>query len=174
MPHVNLDEVAPEADATDPEGFRALMARVGGTLGATESGASLYVLPPGQSSAPYHYEYAREEWLLVLSGHPTVRTPEGTATRAPMNLVFFPKGPAGAHRVSNDTGDEVRVLMWSTLAVPSATAYPDSGKVAVSTGVAGEDVVVRRSSAVGYWDGEVGAAAEGAPSSRRPDAGAED
>ncbi|MDO9407394.1 cupin domain-containing protein [Patulibacter sp.] len=157
MPHVNLDEVVPEADATDPEGFRALMARVGGRLGATESGASLYVLPPGQSTAPYHYEYGEEEWLLVLTGRPTIRTPEGSAAHAPMDLVFFPKGPAGAHRVTNDTADEVRVLMWSTVGVPSASAYPDSGKIAVHTGVAGEDVMVRRTSAVDYWDGEAGA-----------------
>ena len=158
MPHVNLDEADPQPDDDDPEGFRALMARVGGPLGATRTGASLYVLPPGQSSAPYHYEYAEEEWLLVLAGTPTVRTPDGERTHAPMDLVFFPTGPAGAHGVRNDTDTDVRILMFSTVGRPSATAYPDSDKVAVRTGVPGEDLVVRRDAAVDYWDGEAGRA----------------
>ena len=31
---------------------------------------------------PYHYEYGEEEWLLVVEGRPTVRTPEGTERSA--------------------------------------------------------------------------------------------
>jgi len=154
MPHVNLDELVPEPDDTDPPGFRALMARVGGDLGAKETGASLYVIPPGEGGSPYHYEYSEEEWLLVLSGRPTVRTPEGSTVHAPMDLVFFPTGPTGAHQVRNDTDEEVRVLMWSTVHRLAASAYPDSGKVALHTGLEGEDVMVRRTSNVDYWDGE--------------------
>jgi uncharacterized cupin superfamily protein len=154
MPHVNLDELTPEADGADPAGFRALMARVGGDLGAKQTGASLYVLPPGEGSAPYHYEYGEEEWLLVLAGHPTIRTPEGSAVHAPMDLVFFPVGPTGAHRVTNETDEDVRVLMWSEVHRLAASAYPDSDKIAIHTGLEGEDVMVRRSSAVDYWDGE--------------------
>ncbi|MEV4420946.1 cupin domain-containing protein [Patulibacter sp. NPDC049589] len=156
MPHVNLDQVVPELDDTDPPGYRALMARVGGGLGAKQTGASLYVLPPGQSNCPYHYEYGEEEWLLVLSGTPTIRTPEGSAVHAPMDLVFFPTGPAGGHRVTNETDEDVRVLMWSEVHRLGATAYPDSDKVAVHTGFEGEDLRARRSSAVDYWDGETG------------------
>jgi uncharacterized cupin superfamily protein len=154
MPRVNLETVVPEPDPTDPEGFRGLMARVGPGLGAEDSGASLYVLPPGQAVCPYHYEYGEEEWLLVLSGTATVRTPEGTSPCGPLELVFFPKGPEGAHQVRNDSDDEVRVLLWSTLVNPAATTYPDSGKTAIHTGFEGEDLMVRRSSAVDYWDGE--------------------
>ena len=35
--------------------------------------------------------------------------------------------------------------MWSTVITPSATAYPDSGKVGVWTGVEGENLMARRS-----------------------------
>jgi uncharacterized cupin superfamily protein len=161
MPHVNLDALVPEADDSDPEGFRALMSRVGGDLGAKQTGASLYVLPPGEGGSPYHYEYGEEEWLLVLAGRPTIRTPEGSTVHAPMDLVFFPTGPAGAHRVTNETDDEVRVLMWSEVHRLGASAYPDSDKIAVHTGVEGEDVMVRRSSAVDYWDGVAGTGADG-------------
>ena len=44
--------------------------------------------------------------------------------------------------------------MWSTVLVPTATAYPDSDKVGVWTGDKAENLMVRRSSGVGYWDGE--------------------
>jgi uncharacterized cupin superfamily protein len=76
-----------------------------------------------------------------------------------MDLVFFPMGPGGAHQIRNDTDEPVRVLMWSPVVVPSATAYPDSGKVGIWTGVAEEDLLVRRSSKVDYYDGEPGGAA---------------
>ena len=54
------------------------MFRFGGPTGRARTGASVYELPPGQSICPYHYEYGEEEWLLVLEGTASVRTPEGT------------------------------------------------------------------------------------------------
>src|SRR6516162_6090806 len=55
-----------------PEGFRRNSAsRIGASLGAARTGLSVYELPPGQASSPYHYEDPVEEWLLVVSGTPT-------------------------------------------------------------------------------------------------------
>jgi uncharacterized cupin superfamily protein len=141
-------------DDDDPPPFHAGMFRLGKQLGATQSGMSVYELPPGQSVCPYHYEYGEEEWLLVLTGRPTLRTPEGERELAPFDAAFFPIGPDGAHQIRNDTGDTVRLAMWSTVITPSATAYPDSGKVGVWTGVEGENLMARRSSHVEYYDGE--------------------
>ena len=154
MPHVNLTDPTFEHDPDDPQGFRAGMARFGPGLGAKETGASLYELPPGQAVCPYHYEYGEEEWALVLEGRPSLRTPEGTEELAPLDLAFFPCGPAGAHELRNDTEARVRVLMWSTVARVAASAYPDSDKIGVYTGVPGENVIVHRSSGVDYYHGE--------------------
>ena len=77
LPRVNLHELVPEYDADDPEGYRAGMARFGPSIGASQMGASLYELPPGQSICPYHYEYPEEEWLVVLSGRVLLRHPGG-------------------------------------------------------------------------------------------------
>ena len=85
-----------------------------------------------------------------------MRTPDGTEQLEPYDVVFFPKGPAGAHQIRNDIDSTARVLMWSTIVYPSATAYPDSGKVAVWTGDRAEDLIVERSSAVEYYHGESG------------------
>jgi uncharacterized cupin superfamily protein len=143
-------------DPDDPEGFRAGMLRLGREVGAKQTGASVYELPPGQSVCPYHYEYGEEEWLLVLEGRPSVRTPEGTEQADSLDILFFPAGPGGAHEVRNDTDEPVRVLMWSNVVYPAAAAYPDSGKVGIFTGDKSEDLMVERSSGVDYYHGETG------------------
>ena len=154
MRRVRLSDAKFEYDPDDPEGFRSGMARFGRGVGAQDSGATLYELKPGEAVCPYHYEYGEEEWALVLEGRPSVRTPEGLRELEPLDLVFFPPGPEGAHQVRNDGDRQARVLMWSEIVHPSATAYPDSGKVGVWTGDRAEDVMVRRRDAVGYYDGE--------------------
>lgn len=156
MQRVNIASPQFQYDAEDPEGFRSGMARLGKLLGgeAKESGASVYELPPGQAVCPYHYECGEEEWLLVLAGNPTLRHPQGSERLEPWDVVFFPKGPEGAHGIRNETDGTVRVLMFSTVVVPTATVYPDSDKVGIWTGVPEADVMVRRESKVDYFDGE--------------------
>src|SRR5688572_11337420 len=154
MNRVNIAAPDVEYDPDDPDGFRSGMARFGPSLGARATGSSLYELPPGEALCPYHYEYAEEEWLLVLAGRPTLRDPGGETELEPWDLVLFPTGPDGAHGVRNATDEPVRVMMWSTVMHPAVTVYPDSDKVGVWTGNKADDVIVRRSSAVEYFEGE--------------------
>jgi uncharacterized cupin superfamily protein len=154
MRRVSLSDPTFTYEAEDPEGFRSGLFRLGRDLGAQETGTSLYELPPGQAVCPFHYEYGEEEWALVLEGRPSVRTPEGTEQAEPLDVVFFPRGPAGAHQIRNETDARVRILMWSNVVYPTATAYPDSDKVGVWTGDKNEDLMVERSSKVDYFHGE--------------------
>ena len=154
MKRINIGNPDFSWDESDPDGFRAGMARIGKALGAEETGVSVYELPPGQAICPYHYECGEEEWLLVLAGNPTLRTPEGEERLDPWDVVCFSRGPAGAHAVRNGTEEAVRVLMFSTVVNPTATVYPDSDKVGIWTGDPETDVLVRRSSKVDYYDGE--------------------
>jgi uncharacterized cupin superfamily protein len=154
MPRLDLSQLAYEHDPQDPDGFRAGMARLGPRLGAQQSGLTVYELPPGQAVCPYHYEYGEEEWLLVLEGRPSLRTPDGVEQLAPGAIAFFPRGPQGAHQVRNDGGELARVALFSTVALPTATAYPDSGKVGVYTGDPDEDLIAERVHGVGYYHGE--------------------
>jgi uncharacterized cupin superfamily protein len=156
MPRLNISSPEFQYDSDDPEGFRAGMFRFGPQLGAKNSGSTVYELPPGQSICPYHYEYGEEEWLLVLVGEPTLRTPEGEERIGPGEVAFFPSGPDGAHAVRNDTDVTVRVLMYATRAEPAVSVYPDSGKIGVFTGNDADDVMVRKTSHVDYFDGEAG------------------
>ena len=144
-----------EYDATDPDGYRAGWNRFGASIGASLLGGTVYELPEGESICPYHYEYGNEEWLLVLDGRPALRHPDGEDELEPGDVVCFPVGPGGAHKVTNRTGARVRVLFLSTKNEPSVAVYPDSDKLGVWPGDTSDNLLVRRGSAVDYWDGEI-------------------
>jgi uncharacterized cupin superfamily protein len=155
MQIVNIAAPTFEYDPDDPDGFRSGMFRLGKLVGASTSGISVYELRPGQAICPYHYEYGEEEWLLVLEGEPTLRHSAGEQRLTPWDVTCFPPGPEGAHAVRNDTTGTVRVLMFSEVRHPAASVYPDSDKIGIWTGNRDDDVLVRRSSAVPYFDGEM-------------------
>ena len=157
MRKVNLQTTDFRRDDDDPEGYRAGIIRPGSYWSATKTGASFYELPAGQSICPYHYEWAEEEWLFVIEGRPTLRDPDGEHALEAGDLVFFPIGPDGAHKVTNRTDATVRVLMFSNIEQPAVTVYPDSDKIGVHTGGDRSDnVMVRRESGgLDYYDGEL-------------------
>lgn len=137
-----------------PEGFRPGILGLGKLVGATATGATVYELPPGEAIGPYHYENPEEEWLLVLEGRPTLRHPEGEEELERWDVVFFPPGPDGAHAVHNGSDSTARVLMFSNTSKVAATVYPDSDEIAIWTGNDDDDLIVKRTSGVGYWEGE--------------------
>ena len=150
---VNYRELVPEYDDTDPEGYRAGMARFGPALGAEKLGASLYELPPGQSICPYHYEYPDEEWLVVVAGRVTVRHDGGEMELGAGDLLCFPPGPGGAHKVTCLGDETARVVMLSTKEKPAIAVYPDSGKVGIWPGDDRDTLMMRRDK-LEYYDGE--------------------
>ena len=97
-----------------------------------------------------------EDWLLVLDGRPTLRHPGGEDELQPWDVVLFLPGPGGAHAVRNETDSTARVLMFSDASTVAASVYPDSDKIAIWTGNDADDIIVKRTSGVGYWDGETG------------------
>jgi uncharacterized cupin superfamily protein len=128
------------------EGYRWQSMRIGPEIGARKIGATLYVLPDGERTFPFHFHHAIEEWLLVVAGTPTLRDDGEERRLRPGDLVCFPKGPEGAHQVRGPG----TVLIVSASAQLEVTEYPDSGKVGVSS----PRKLFRVSDAVDYWDGE--------------------
>lgn len=114
-----------------PAGFRRRIARIGPRLGSERLGATLCELDPGQGTAPYHCEHGREEWLLVLSGSPTLRHPEGEDRLTRGDLVCFPDGPTGARRLLNGGNEIARAVFFSTQEIPSVREYLDRRKMMV-------------------------------------------
>jgi uncharacterized cupin superfamily protein len=115
----------------------------------------IYDLPPGRASSPYHYEYD-EEWLLVVDGTVTVRGPGGERTLKRGDLVCFPAGPSGAHRVMNRSNEPARTLLFSSSRVPAVSVYPDSNTIGVWSGSEVDELVFRRDTAVPWAYGEEG------------------
>ena len=128
---------------------------VGRATGSTETLMFIYDLAPDQSSSPYHYEY-EEEWLLVVDGTVVVRTPDGEHTLERGELVRFPPGPAGAHKVMNRSDAPARTLLFSSARTPAVSVYPDSDTIGVWPGDETNDLVFERRTAVPWAHGEAG------------------
>jgi uncharacterized cupin superfamily protein len=149
----NIDRAELEEDDEDhPEDFAAREADIGSAIGGEHLGGSLLEIPPGKRAWPYHWEAAQEEWLVVLSGTPTLRTPEGEEELTPGDVVCFPTGPGGAHALSNASGEPCRVVMLSNRVKVNVIVYPDAGKVGVRTPWLRPNFL--EDDAVGYWEGE--------------------
>jgi uncharacterized cupin superfamily protein len=143
-----------EYDESNPDGYHAGSANVSKAVGGEALAAKVYELPRGESVCPYHYEY-EEEWLLVLGGAVIVRTPEREEELNRGEMVCFPPGPAGAHKVTNRGDAMARVVMFSSAREPAVAVYPDSDKIGVWPGNPDDNMMLRRTDGnVDYWDGE--------------------
>ena len=100
-------------------------------VGGARAGMSLYELPPRSPGPPYHFHHGHEEIVLVLSGEPRLRTPDGERDLAPGDVVHFARGAAGAHKLSNPSEHVVRYAVMSNLESPDAVEYPDTGELSV-------------------------------------------
>src|ERR1043166_5719346 len=99
-------------------------------VGSTATVMFIYDLAPGESSSPYHYEYD-EEWLLVVEGTVVVRTPDGEHALERGEIVRFPAGPDGAHKVMNRSDAPARTLLFSSSKGLAVSVYPDSDTIGV-------------------------------------------
>jgi uncharacterized cupin superfamily protein len=156
----NLFEPEFDGESNRP-GFTWRRARLGRQAGGKRLGASLYELPPGQATFPYHAHFANEEMLVVLDGRPSLRTDEGWRELSPGDVVSFTVGREGAHQIANHGEEPVRVLIVSEMNAPELSFYPDSNKILAGTrppgGEEGDNDIFEsfdRADATDYWQGE--------------------
>ena len=139
----------------DRPGWRSKDAWVGAHIGAELIGGSMYELEPGDRLWPYHTHHANEEWMIVLRGRPTLRTPEGEQGLTEGDVVAFPRGTDGrAPDLRNDTDAPIRVLMLSTLLAPDIVEYLDAGRSRPSTRKASDSSGSSAGPDAEYWEGE--------------------
>ena len=132
-------------EVPDWGGVGALRLKRKGTLGA-----SIWEIHPGGENWN-HFHHGSDELLIVLRGSPTVRTPDGVRTLKEGDVMSFPRGPEGAHAITNETDEVARVVIVSTNAAPDVSEYPDAGKIGINTG--GDDWrLFRPSDSVEYYD----------------------
>ncbi len=152
--HSSLDE------GSEREGFRHRGESVGRKAGSERLGASLYEVPPGEATCPYHYHLANEELLIVLAGRPHLRCPKGWRQLDEGEVVAFPVGEGGAHQLVNRSHETVRLLMVSEMRSPEIAVFPDAEKVGAREHAPGSSreglrLNFRSSDAVDYWEGEL-------------------
>jgi uncharacterized cupin superfamily protein len=154
VPVFNLFAEQDWDETNDRAGYEHTSAVIGKRLGADLLGGTLYEVPPGEKTWPYHYELGCEEWLIAVSGKPTLRTPEGERELEPGDVAVFPEGPDGAHQVINRSDEPCRVLILSSKSPLAVVHYPDSGKVGLWTQGEGYQAMLRNEPKLDYWQGE--------------------
>jgi uncharacterized cupin superfamily protein len=96
----------------DQPGFRWKRLRLGRRLGGELLGASVYEMPPGERSFPYHFHHGNEELLVVVEGSVAVRTPEGEQKLGKGAAALFNGDPR--ERTRSSTGQRGRLgSCWS-------------------------------------------------------------
>lgn len=120
---------------------------------AQNAQVSVYEIPPGKSAYPYHYHYKNEETFYILSGKGILKTPEGEKTVSAGELLFFPIGPAGAHKLTNCSDTENLVYLdFDVVHDVDVAIYPDSDKIGI-WGM-GINKLFPKSGDVDYYEGE--------------------
>jgi uncharacterized cupin superfamily protein len=139
---------------SEREGYRHRSVPIGPRIGGELIGATVYEVPQGERTWPFHWETVSEEWLLVVSGQPTLRTPEGQRELRAGDVVAFPRGPAGGHGVENRSDEPARIVIFSTKGPLEVVHYPDTGKVGIWTAEKGYIAITREQPDVDYWEVE--------------------
>ena len=114
---------------------------------------SVYEIPPGKSAYPYHFHYKNEETFCILSGAGILKTPEGERKVGPGELLFFPAGPEGAHKITNSSETEMLTYIdFDVVHDIDVAVYPDSDKI----GIWGKGInkIYPQNADVDYYDGE--------------------
>ena len=120
---------------------------------AENTQVGIYEVPPGKAAYPYHFHYKTEETFYIISGVGLLRTPEGERQVSAGELIFFPAGPTGAHKLTNISGEENLVYLdFDVTHDLDAAVYPDSGKI----GIWGKGIkkLFPEDAHVDYYDGE--------------------
>jgi uncharacterized cupin superfamily protein len=82
-------------------------------------------LAPGGSSALRHAHTKQDEFVYILSGMPTLHTDRGQTQLAPGMCAGFKAGSGDAHRLVNNTQDEVVYLEVGDRTAGDEASYPD-------------------------------------------------
>lgn len=118
-----------------PEQFAARVAgrvkrQLGEQFGLTNFGVNLTTLPPGAASALRHAHTTQDEFIHILSGHPTLVTNAGRKRLAPGMCAGFKAGTGDAHCLVNESTVDVVYLEVGDRTAGDEVSYPDDDLVA--------------------------------------------
>ena len=119
-----------------PEPFASRMAgrekrQLGEVFGLTNFGVNLTRLAPNAVSALRHAHTRQDEFIYILQGRPTLHTDEGRQQLSPGQCAGFKAGTGNAHRLVNETTEEVVYLEVGDRTPGDEGSYPDDDLKAV-------------------------------------------
>jgi uncharacterized cupin superfamily protein len=105
---------------------------LGNHFGLGNFGVNLTRLAPGAVSALLHGHMRQDEFIYVLEGRPTLYTSDGTMPMAPGMCAGFKAGSGLAHRLLNETDEDVVYLEIGDRTSNDEVSYPDHDLLARS------------------------------------------
>ena len=124
-------EVPPRTKPSNyPEPFASRMAgrekrALGDFFGLTNFGVNITRMAPHTVSALRHAHTLQDEFVYILQGHPILHTDEGRTQLSPGMCAGFKAGTGNAHRLLNETEDNVVYLEVGDRTAGDAGQYPD-------------------------------------------------
>lgn len=150
--HSTLEDI-PATHRCEHEGYEYFRRKFVPFGAANNTVVSVYEIPPLKSAYPYHYHHNNEETFYILSGKGVLKTPEGERTVEAGDLLFFPTGAKGAHKLTNPSEIESLVYIdFDAVHDVDIAVYPDSDKIGI-WGM-GINQVFPRSASIDYYEGE--------------------
>lgn len=150
--HTKLEDL-PLETCDDHASYRHARRRFLSPANGTQSKVSVYEIPPGSAACPYHYHLKNEETFYILSGQGLLKTMQGDEVVRSGDLLHFPAGCEGAHKLTNTSETEPLIYLdFDIIHDLDVAVYPDSGKL----GVWGKGVnrLYRIEENLDYYDGE--------------------
>jgi len=141
--------------------FGGVRQRIGSAVGAEKLGYGVFTIPPGSTAFPAHAHTVNEEMIYILEGHGTLRFGLERVVVGAGTFIACPSGGDLPHQLINDSAEDLRYLVVSTMSYPDVVDYPDSQKIGVYAGPSrsGEKpfrALYSKESEVPYFHGETG------------------
>ena len=150
--HAKIEEI-PASHRAEHEGYEYFRRKFVPFGAAKQTQVCVYEIPPGKAAYPYHFHHKTEETFYIISGTGFLRTPEGEREVRGGELIFFPAGEEGAHKLTNMSDTENLVYIdFDVTHDLDVAVYPDSDKIGV-WGM-GINQMYPKSANVDYYDGE--------------------
>lgn len=129
--------IAPRSGSSYPGALKDRVAGrakrvLGDPLGIKNFGVNLTTLIPGAWSALRHHHARQDEFVYIVSGHPTLVTDSERTKMAPGQCAGFPAGDGDGHCLINETGADVVYLEIGDRTPGDAVVYPDEDLLAKS------------------------------------------
>jgi len=131
MPKINLEDVEVTKGTSYPPHLNEpckdrVVRRLSDAGGLTHFGVSHVTLPPGIWASQRHHHSAEDEFIYILSGHPTLIDDYGETPLSPGDSCAHPAGDGNGHNLINKTEYDVTFMVVGTRSPETDHCrYPD-------------------------------------------------